>query len=106
MDRQTKIAQAMAALDRIARHLEAERTSVKAQLAAYPAPIPACDAQYNHLAEERRRLTAELARVAAARREILASADPLAALDRFQATSPHLAQAARRAAEAEAASSA
>ena len=41
--------------------------AVAAEIRAYPVPIPACDAQYNHLLERRAALSEALARLDAAR---------------------------------------
>ncbi len=41
--------------------------AVAAEISAYPAPIPACDAQYNHLLERRAALAEARARLDAAR---------------------------------------
>ncbi len=41
--------------------------AVAAEIGAYPAPIPACDAQYDHLLERRAALAAARARLDAAR---------------------------------------
>ncbi len=43
------------------------REAVAAEIRAYPAPIPACDAQYSHLLERRTALAAALASLGAAR---------------------------------------
>ena len=43
--------------------LEALKESVEAEIRSYPPPIPACDAQYNHLLELRRLLPQELRRL-------------------------------------------
>lgn len=43
--------------------LEQERLRLQAEITAYPMPIPACDAQFNRLLEERSRVCEELARV-------------------------------------------
>ena len=40
--------------------------AVGEEILRYPAPIPACDAQFNHLLDLRRLLPAELARLEAA----------------------------------------
>lgn len=48
---------------RIQQHLETEMHRVRDEIRNYPAPIPACDAQYNYLLEEREGLSSELARV-------------------------------------------
>jgi hypothetical protein len=51
--------------------LETRKAELDEEIAAYPAPIPACDAQFNHLLELRAGLAAELKRldVAIARNE-------------------------------------
>ena len=41
---------------------------VAAEIRTYPVPIPACDAQYNHLLERRTALAAALASLEAARK--------------------------------------
>ena len=43
--------------------LEVERNRVCAEIASYPPPIPACDEQFNHLLEERDRISRELSRL-------------------------------------------
>ena len=48
------------------RGLEALATSVAAEIRAYPRPITACDAQFNHLLELRRLVPLELQRLEAA----------------------------------------
>ena len=45
--------------------LEALQRSVADDIRAYPAPIPACDAQFNHLLELRRALPQEIERLEA-----------------------------------------
>lgn len=40
--------------------LEARQRALRAQINAYPPPIPACDAQFNHLLDQRRALAEEL----------------------------------------------
>ena len=44
-------------------HLEKEMRRVHGEIRNYPAPISACDAQFNYLLEERETLSSELARV-------------------------------------------
>lgn len=36
--------------------LAAQLEAVKAEIASYPGPVAGCDAQFNHLLEERQRL--------------------------------------------------
>lgn len=43
------------------RHLIEARAALDAELRAYPTPVAGCDAQYNHLLAERRRVQAALA---------------------------------------------
>lgn len=40
--------------------LEKRRRQLDDEIRAYPTPIPRCDAQFNHLYEERARIIAEL----------------------------------------------
>ena len=40
--------------------LEAEKLRLNAAIRSYPSPIPACDAQFNHLLDRRTQLAAEL----------------------------------------------
>jgi hypothetical protein len=49
--------------------LEEQMRRVQDEIRNYPAPIPACDAQFNHLLEERDALSSELARVRGSMRE-------------------------------------
>ncbi len=52
-----------AAWARIASLLEAALERVTGEIRRYPAPIPACDAHFNHLLAERTRISEELARL-------------------------------------------
>jgi len=47
----------------IHQHLQEEIRRVHDEIRNYPVPIPACDAQFNYLLEEREELSSELARV-------------------------------------------
>jgi hypothetical protein len=80
------------AWDALRAHLEAARERIFAAIRSYPSPITACDAQFNHLLEERARIAGELARLEAAR----AADDASAALEAFLDTCPYLDDAARR----------
>jgi hypothetical protein len=62
--------------------LEALRRSVGEEIRVYPAPITACDAQFNHLLELRRLLPEELMRLEAA------ANDATATVEDFLRTSP------------------
>lgn len=49
--------------------LENRLAALNEEIGAYPGPITGCDAQFNHLLEERTRLNAELTRLDAAAAE-------------------------------------
>ena len=51
------------ALWREIRTLEGKKNLINDEIVNYPPPIPACDAQFNYLLEERARLTEELNRL-------------------------------------------
>jgi len=55
--------QQSAAWDTIRACLRSEKDRILEEIRAYPTPIPRCDAQFNHLIENRDRLFQELARV-------------------------------------------
>lgn len=65
------------------RRLEAKQQSVAEEIHSYPPPIPACDAQFNHLLEQRRVLGRELARLD------LAAKDQAIAITDFIRSSPY-----------------
>lgn len=44
-------------------HFEKQRIRLNEEIGNYPAPIPACDAQFNYLLDERSRISAELRRI-------------------------------------------
>jgi len=52
-----------AMLTRVRERLEREMNRVRDEIRRYPAPIPACDAQFNYLLESREALSTALARV-------------------------------------------
>ena len=45
--------------------LEARRQELDAEIRSYPTPIPRCDAQFNHLMEERDRIVRALQEILA-----------------------------------------
>ncbi len=63
--------------DALRARLERMRAAVAAEIRAYPAPIPACDAQFDYLLERREALSEALARLDAARKD---GADPAQSL--------------------------
>lgn len=77
--------------------LQSVRARVQDEITTYPAPIPACDAHFNHLLEERARIGDELGRADAAAKAGGASAHALKRIDEFLATSDYLDDAAKQA---------
>jgi len=69
-------------------HLEDLKRPIDEAIRAYPPPIPACDAQYNYLLEQRDRIGGELRRLDAVRRSATGSRDPRAAAEGFIGSSP------------------
>ena len=75
---------------RIEQHLENEMHRVRDEIRNYPAPIPACDAQYNYLLEEREGLSLELARVRTFMHEDSDSENARGSVDAFLSVSSYL----------------
>jgi hypothetical protein len=63
--------------------LEARRAKLNEEIAAYPPPIPACDAQFNHLLEQRSGIGRELKRLEEMTQAGGGSGADMAALSRF-----------------------
>lgn len=74
--------------DALRRHLESRRRPIQEEIRRYPPPIPACDAHFNHLLEQRTVLSRELVRLEAARQAAGPGADGEAAVRDFIRTSP------------------
>lgn len=49
--------------ERVRAQLERRLADLNEEIGAYPCPITGCDAQFNHLLEERVRLNSELSRL-------------------------------------------
>ena len=67
--------------DALKQYIETRRRPIQDEIRKYPPPIPACDAHFNHLLEQRAMLSRELQRLEAARRDG-------ATVDAFIQTSP------------------
>ena len=85
-----------AAWESARRHLERLKARIAGQINAYPPPIPACDAQFNYLLEQRGSITDELNKLEAARNHSLNRADGLAVLKALLACSEFVDEAAAR----------
>jgi hypothetical protein len=75
---------------RIREHLENERHRINEEIRHYPTPIPACDAQFNYLLEERVRIPEELKRLEALSTEALTQKELINSLDQFIAASNYI----------------
>jgi hypothetical protein len=64
-------------------HLLALKQPVDAEIRAYPPPIPACDAQFNHLLDTRAGLSRALVRLDEIAKQDVTRADEARALDAF-----------------------
>lgn len=69
---------------------------VRDEIRNYPAPIPACDAQFNGLLEEREALSSELSRVREFMNKDTDSEDARSSIDAFLNFSTYLGDAAKR----------
>lgn len=67
----------------IKEHLEKEKQRIYDEIRNYPPPIPACDAQFNHLLEERRRISEELAQLEHLSRQDLTPEQHAKSIDEF-----------------------
>jgi hypothetical protein len=61
--------------EKVRRHLETMRRPIQDEIRRYPPPIPACDAHFNHLLEQRALLSRELIRLETASRDESASVE-------------------------------
>ncbi len=80
----------------IHQHLQEEIRRVHDGIRNYPAPIPACDAQFNYLLEEREALSSELARVREYMNEDTDSEDARISIDAFLNFSSYLGDSVKR----------
>ena len=80
----------------IHQHLDKELRRVQNEIRGYPATIPACDAQFNYLLEERETLSSELARVREVMNEDGDCEDTRRSIDAFLNVSTYLGDSARR----------
>lgn len=75
---------------KIRAHLENERLRVNEEIRNYPRPIPACDAQFNYLLEERVRIAEELERFDGLSQETLPAETRIRRADEFMASSNYI----------------
>lgn len=75
---------------RIKQHLEEEKRRIYDEIRNYPPPIPACDAQFNHLLEERRKISRELTELEQLSRQDLTLEQHMKLIDRFITSSIYI----------------
>lgn len=80
----------------IHQHLQEESHRVHGEIRNYPVPIPACDAQFNYLLEEREALSSELVRVRELMKKDADSKDARNSIDAFLDISNYLGDSAKR----------
>jgi len=66
------------------------------EIGRYPTPIPRCDAQFNHLYEQRARLACELDRIDALAEKNLKRQDYIGLIEQFVASAPYTDDAAEQ----------
>ena len=90
MDKGSEIALIESVWEGIRQHLANERHRVNEEIRNYPSPIPACDAQFTYLLEERSRLAQELARLEGSARECLTRTDCIKRIGEFMVSSNYI----------------
>jgi hypothetical protein len=90
MNRPTLSALLESVWTKISSHLENERERLYEEIKDYPRPIPACDAQFNYLLEERSSIADELDRMYEASEESLRSGDSIKLVEEFITSSRYL----------------
>ena len=75
--------------------LENRRAAIHAEITAYPTPIPACDADFNHLLEERAKILDEMDIASTASRKREDSGQAAVAIEQFIARSKHISEKTR-----------
>ena len=79
----------------IGAHLENARRQVQEEIRHYSPPIPACDADFNHLLEERARIGEELNRMQVAAGKSLSSTDSITLIEEFILSSNYMTDKAK-----------
>jgi hypothetical protein len=75
-------------------HLRLVQRSLHEEIRDYPTPIPRCDAQFNHLFDQRGRLQRALERIEAAAARSVARVERIALLEEFVASPVYMEAAA------------
>jgi len=89
LDREEDLARLKSAWKAITDDLHRRKRLIGEEIRSYPTPIPRCDAQFNHLYEQRARLARELDRIAALAETSLEREDYVELIARFIASAPY-----------------
>ena len=76
--------------------LERKRLKLAEDIVKYPTPIPACDADFNHMLAERARIEADLTRLESLRAPAVPGAELTGLIAEFAALSPDLDASVKR----------
>ena len=74
----------------IVARLDKRKREIDEEIGMYPAPIPACDAQFNYLLEQRARLTRDLGRLDVVADQHFTDSDAAAWLGEFLSAATYL----------------
>src|SRR5712691_8876736 len=96
IDREEELAALKSLWKEIRDDLRRSKQLIGEEIRSYPTPIPRCDAQFNHLYEQRARLARELDRIAALAEKNLEREDYIGLIERFIASAPYADDAAER----------
>lgn len=94
IDRNADLATLEKLLREVRDHLHHIQRSLNEEIRAYPTPIPRCDAQFNHLFEQRGRLYRALERIEAPAGPTPSRADCVGLLEEFVASPRYIEDAA------------
>ena len=70
--------------------LHRAKRRIDEEIRSYPTPIPRCDAQFNHLQEQRARLARELDRIGALSEKDMGYGDCVGLIEAYIASAPYL----------------
>lgn len=88
-DRREDLATLRSLWEEIRRDLLRVKREIDEEIRTYPTPIPRCDAQFNHLHEQRARLARELDRIGALDDRALGRDDFIRLIGEFVASRPY-----------------
>jgi len=91
-----KMTRDISAWTMVQQHLEKEMRRLNEEIRNYPAPIPACDAQFNYLLEEREALSSGLVRVREFMKEDSDAEDARRFIDAFLSVSTYVGDSVKR----------